>query len=148
MKMLLMTAIKTSISEVMETMFFSPVEFGPESTLAECAMDKENTMACKLSFTGNVSGDLILVAPINLVTEMAENFMGESRDHLTHEHISGTLTEMANMVCGNALSKTNSKVPFELGIPEIIDKSRIPEQELVSIIETTLSKMAFILKIN
>jgi len=148
MKTLLMTAITTSISEVMETMFFLPVEFGPESTLAECAMDKENTMACKLAFTGDVSGNLILLAPINLVTEMAENFMGESREHLTHEHISGTLTEMANMVCGNTLSKTESQVPFELGIPEIIDKSRISEQEVVTIVETTISKMAFILNVN
>jgi len=147
MKKLLMKAMESSISEVMETMFFLPVEMGNESKLADCAMDKDKTMACKLSFTGDVSGDLILLAPINLVTEMAENFMGESRNHLTHEHISGTLTEMANMVCGNALGKTDSKVPFELGIPELIDPSKILAKEMVTVVETTLSNMAFILNL-
>jgi len=147
MKKLLMKAMESSISEVMATMFFLPVEIGNESELIDCAMDKDKTMACKLSFTGDVSGDLILLAPINLITEMAENFMGESRNHLTHEHISGTLTEMANMVCGNALGKTDSKVPFELGIPELIDPSKTSEKEIVTLVETPLSNMAFILNL-
>jgi len=148
MKKILMTALKTSISEVMETMFFLPIEFGKDATLAQCGMDKKNTMACRLTFTGDASGTLILLAPENLVAEMAENFMGESRDQLTSEYLSGTLTEMLNMVCGNALSKTNSKVPFELGIPEMMDTSEISEKEMFTIVETTESKMAVLLKMD
>lgn len=143
-----MTAVKTSISEVMETMFFLPVEFGRESTLAQCGMDKENTMACRLAFSGDVAGYLILLAPGNFIAEMAENFLGESREYLTQEHLSGTLMEMLNMVCGNALSKIDSHVSFELGLPEMMDKTEISGKEVFTIVETTESKMAIVLKMD
>ena len=148
MKKILMKAVKTSISEVMETMFFLPVEFDGESTLSECGLNKERTLVCRLAFNGDTSGSLVIVAPRILVTEMAENFMGEAKGLLTDEHFSGTLTEMLNMVCGNALSKTDTKVPFELGIPEIIDEPDFQDKEKLTIMETTESKMAILLKIN
>lgn len=142
MKKILMTAIKTSISEVMETMFFLPVEFGPNAILDECEMDKKNNMACWLAFTGEVSGHLVLIVPEKLGVEMAENFMGESFENITQDHLSGTVTEMLNMVCGNALSKTDSKVPFELGIPEMMDISQISDRQVFFLVETIESKMA------
>ncbi len=148
MKKTLMKVMMTSISEVMETMFFLPVEFEGESTFIECGLSKESKIVCQLLFTGDASGSLTILAPNSLVAEMAENFMGEAKGMLTEEHFSGTLTEMLNMVCGNALSKTESKVPFELGIPEVIDESEIEENEKVTIIETTVSKMAVLLKID
>ena len=148
MKKILMEAMMTSISEVMETMFFLPVEFDGETTLSECGLNKEKTLACRLTFNGDVSGGLAILAPENLAAEMAENFMGESREHLTEEHLSGTLTEMLNMACGNALSKIDSKVPFELGIPDVIDESEITEKDIFTIVETTDSKMAIALKID
>jgi CheY-specific phosphatase CheX len=148
MKKILMKEMLTSISEVMETMFFLPVEFGTESELSQFGMENKNTLTCRLAFSGDTSGCLILIAPINFIAEMAENFMGEPRENLTEEHFSGTLTEMLNMVCGNALSKTESKVPFELGIPEVIDESKISKKEIFTIVETTESKMAILLKVN
>ncbi len=148
MRKTLMKAMMTSISEVMETMFFLPVEFEGESTLTACGLSKEKKIVCQLTFTGDTSGSLAIVAPMNLVAQMAENFMGEAKGMLTDEHFSGTLTEMLNMVCGNALSKTESKEPYELGIPEVIDESEIQEKEKLMIIETTESKMAILFKIN
>jgi len=136
----------TSISEVMETMFFLPIEPAADATLARCGLDKQKTMACQLSFSGDISGRMILLADESLVAEMARNFMGESSEYLTDEYLMGTLTEMLNMVCGNALSKIQADIPFELGIPAKIDASEIPEKEEFSIIETTQSKMAFLLK--
>ena len=41
MKKIFLTAMKTSISEVMETMFFLPIEFGQESILSQSGMDKK-----------------------------------------------------------------------------------------------------------
>ncbi len=147
MKKILMKAMMTSISEVMETMFFLPVEFDGESTISECGLKKEKIFACRLIFNGDASGSLIIVAPKTLVAEMAENFMGEAKDRLTPEHISGTITEFCNIVCGNALSKTESKIPFELSIPELIDESEFSNEEIFNIVETTELKMAFSLKI-
>jgi len=148
MKKRLMTTMTTSISEVMETMFFLPIEFSGVFTLSGCGLNKENLLACQLSFSGDTSGSLVIAAPKNLVAEMAENFMGEAKGLLTNEHFSGTLTEMVNMVCGNALSKIDTKVPFELGIPEVINESEIQEKEMFTLIETTESKMAMLLKID
>ena len=62
-----------------------------------------------------------------LAAEMAENFMGEDKNQLTQDHLTGTLTEMLNMVCGNALSQVKSKVPYKLGIPEQISFSDLNE---------------------
>ncbi|MCD4742365.1 MAG: chemotaxis protein CheX [Desulfobacteraceae bacterium] len=147
MMKILMTAMKTSISEVMETMFFLPVEFGEEATLAQCGMDKP-IIASELKFAGDLSGSLCILASKNLIGEMAENFMGEARGLLTDDHLLGTLTEMLNMVCGNALSKIDTKVPFKLGLPEVIEESKIHEKEMLTIVETAESNMAIRLKID
>ncbi|MCP3875784.1 MAG: chemotaxis protein CheX [Desulfobacteraceae bacterium] len=148
MKKILMKAMMTSISEVMETMFFLPVEFDGESTLSGCGLSKEKIFACRLGFNGDTSGSATIVAPKTLAAEMAENFMGEAKKSLTDEHFSGTLTELCNIVCGNALSKTESKIPFELSIPELINESEVSNEDIFNIIETTVSKMAFSLEID
>ncbi|WP_041279393.1 chemotaxis protein CheX [Desulfobacula toluolica] len=143
MMKILMTAMTTSISEVMETMFYLPVEFPEESTFIQSGMDKyKHSMACRLNFSGDFSGHFVLVIPKNLLVDMTENFMGESRDSLEKEHLLGTLTETLNMICGNTLSRVDSKVPFELNIPKVIDESEIPKSELFTIVETTPSMMA------
>ncbi|HKJ98499.1 MAG TPA: chemotaxis protein CheX [Desulfotignum sp.] len=146
MKTQLMTEMKTSISEVMETMFFLPVEFGQTIVLSRAGLDVQDTMACKLAFSGDISGQVILAAPESLVLEMAENFMGEPRDQLTREHLTGTLQEMLNMVCGNALRNTQASTPFELGIPEIINLSEIAQDDQFHIIDTDMSKLGMLLK--
>jgi len=138
--------MKTSISEVMETMFFLPVEFGQTIVLSRAGLDVQDTMACKLAFSGDISGQVILAAPESLVLEMAENFMGEPRDQLTREHLTGTLQEMLNMVCGNALRNTQASTPFELGIPEIINLSEIAQDDQFHIIDTDMSKLGMLLK--
>ena len=149
MKKILMKAVMTSISEVMETMFFLPVEFGDEMKLGDSGIDQSKPiMVSELKFTGDVSGSLSILATRDLIGEMAENFMGEAKGLLSDEHLSGTLAEMLNMVCGNALSKTDSKIPFELGIPQMIDDKKIFDKELLTIVETTQSKMAIRLKMN
>lgn len=142
MKILTM-AMTTSISEVMETMFYLPVEFPEESTFIQSGMGKHKpNMACRLGFSGDFSGYFILVIPKNLLVDMTENFMGESRENLKEEHLSGTLTETLNMICGNTLSRVDSNVPFELDIPKVIDEPDIPESRLFTIVETTPSMMA------
>jgi CheY-specific phosphatase CheX len=138
-----MTVMMTSISEVMETMFFLPVEFGEESKAINDRMKEyKPDMACQLKFSGDVSGKITLLIPESLLGEMAENFMGTPKEELTSEHISGTLTEILNMVCGNALGKVESKVPFELAIPEMIDESTISDSLLFNIIQTPDAAMA------
>lgn len=53
MKKTLTAAMMTSISEVMETMFFLPVEFDGESTLTECELSNKKMIVCQLAFNGD-----------------------------------------------------------------------------------------------
>ncbi len=149
MKKILMTAMTASISKVMETMFYMPVEFEEQlCKLSEKMHQHKPIMACHLKFSGDSSGDIILIIPETLLEDMAENFMGTSKEELTNEHISGTLTEILNMICGNALGKVESKVPFALDIPEIIDTAKIPDKILFNIIQTPDSAMAININLN
>jgi CheY-specific phosphatase CheX len=127
----------------METMFFMPVEIKEEvESLGGSINQYEPDMACRLEFTGDYSGTVILVIPEQLLEEMAENFMGESKEDLTKEHLSGILTESLNMICGNGLKNIESKEPFELGIPEIINTKEISEDLSFNIIRTSDCAMA------
>lgn len=139
----MLAATKTSISEVMETMFFMPVEFEEPSDLKEITLLKENqTRVCRLNFTGDRSGSVILLAPRALLAEMTENFMGEPADSFIDELLEGTLKETVNMVGGNALRKIQASRPFELSIPELIPAAEFPETPSLLLIRTPGEAMA------
>jgi len=138
----LMTTMMNSISDVMETMFFLPVEFEEETRTIKAITDLgEQVHACRLKFSGDYSGVVHLAVPHSLLSEMTENFMGESEDHLEEEHLSGTLTETLNMICGSALGKVDSKEPFSLAIPEMMQLADISEELDFYIINTPLQPM-------
>ncbi len=145
----LMTAMKISISEVMETMFYLPVEIGEELTITQSGMNNNKTSsACKINFFGSVSGCFILVISNDLLGEITENFIGEPKEDLNSDYFSGTLIEMLNMICGNALSKIDAEIPFELSIPELVDASKIFESQLFTIAETPGSMMGIALSLQ
>nr|WP_320014374.1 chemotaxis protein CheX [uncultured Desulfobacter sp.] len=148
MKKVLMKAMTTSISEVMETMFFMPVEIGPETVLNNSGIDLDNALACRLNFTGDVSGSVYVLSPEPLVAELASNFLGESKDELTWEQQFGTLSEMLNIVCGNALKNVKCRLPYKLGIPEKIASTDLNGTAKCTLIETMDSKVAILLSIR
>lgn len=147
MKKILMTAMTTSISEVMETMFFMPVEIGPETILKDSGIDLNSALACRLKFTGDVDGSINLISPQPLAAELASNFLGESQDELSMEQQFGTLSEMLNMVCGNALKKVKCQVPYTLYLPENIAGSDLDGNAECTLIETMESNMAMVLSL-
>ncbi len=116
----LMAQMMISISEVMETMFYLPVEQRDiESIETSGFLDAEEIQACKITFAGSFSGRIYLLLPAPLLLIMTENFMGESPEHLTAEYLSGTLQETLNMLAGNTFSKIDPTSSFSLGVPEI-----------------------------
>lgn len=143
MKKTLMTVIMLSISEVMETMFFLPVEEGETKPLSALGSKDLIDFGCTaLSFSGEkISGRLVMGVSKTLLTEMTENFMGELEDNLKPEHLTGTLKEMLNMVCGNALRKLDAKDLFELGIPEEFSIADLPDDLGITMIETSKAQM-------
>ena len=140
--MTLMTAMTTSISEVMETMFYLPVEPGGQASLESCGILSQPCTAGHLTFKGDVSGSLFIVFPDDVAAEMTQNFMGETSEDLKDEFISGTVTETVNMVCGNALKKMDSSIAYELGIPERVTDMESLKKGEVTIINTEFSKIA------
>ena len=146
----MMTAMKTSISEVMGTMFYLPVEFLGESGLSAHGFDDmDAVMACELAFSGQYSGKLTLIIPRDLLTEMTENFMGELKTQDTEDLLKGTLTETLNMICGNMLGRIESTDPFELDIPQSIETIANDNDQPFTIVETIIgSKMAIKLSLN
>lgn len=139
----LTATMMTSISEVMETMFYSPVEIQEQTQPLQKAMTRFTPFKTSLiRFTGDFSGQVMLAIPVELLKEMTENFMGESEEHLTDEYLSGTLTESLNMISGNGLKNLESSVPFELGIPEAVVEADIDPSWQFHIIKTPQSTMA------
>ncbi len=139
----MLTAMKTSISEVMETMFFLPVEFSEEPSIKEIKGIKgRQNKACRLDFSGDRSGSVYLLVPRGLLSQMAENFMGEPAESLGDEILEGTLTETLNMITGNALRKVKAEKPFALGIPKLVPGAEFPETEGTLIIDTPGPQMA------
>nr|WP_320193574.1 chemotaxis protein CheX [uncultured Desulfobacter sp.] len=145
MKKALMTAMTNSISEVMETMFFMPVEIGPETILNDSGIDLNTALACRLTFTGDVCGHIDVISPEPLAAELASNFLGEDKSELTWEQQLGTLSEMLNMVCGNALKKIKCQAPYKLSIPEKITGSGLNGTAECTLIETMDANMAILL---
>lgn len=115
-------AMTASISEVLETMFYMPLEFedigDPEN---RGLFDMSDLRACRLEFKGNISGYVVMMIPENLLVSMAVDFMGEEKKNITRVHSDGIIKEVSNMVLGHMLSNMDDKSDFHLGIPTVIE---------------------------
>ena len=113
-------AMKASISEVLEQMFFLPIDLvdaGKEKSSP--AIDGGETYTAKVGFQGPASGVFRLQIPAALAASISADFLGTLTEELSDEDISGTVKEMLNMLAGNSLSAYDPKAPFNLSIPEL-----------------------------
>ncbi len=123
MKESLKTAMTTSISEVLETMFFMTIETSAVSEsagMADCTTG-ENRFTSKIDFSGPLSGCFVLTVPKKILLGMTEMFMGMEAEEVMETHLSGTISEAINMIAGNTFSKLDDQAVFHLEIPELID---------------------------
>jgi CheY-specific phosphatase CheX len=117
----LKAAMKRSISEVLETMFFLPLEF-PEGQDMEM-LGKEGTgklLATKLNFHGPFSGSFFFFIPEELTLSLTASFLGEEEAKVTGSDVTGMVKEIVNMIAGNTFSILDDKAVFDLNIPEIL----------------------------
>ncbi len=130
----LMTVMKDSISEVLETMFYLPVEFQEDVTAEQINEIKQKiSMGCRLKTTGSFEATFQYFIPDQLLLDMTQNFMGEDQENCTKEYLEGTLKEALNMIIGNALKSIDAKTPPDLDIPEIIKISDLGTENLLII---------------
>ena len=137
----LKSAMTASISEVLETMFYMPLEFEDQGDLKKRGiLDAPDLLICKLEFKGTLAGHFILIIPENVLISMARDFMGEDRNSIKRVHTEGIIKEVANMVVGHMFSTLDDTSDFHLGIPQIIEngeflkelKENIPESHVIA----------------
>lgn len=127
----LMQAMKDSISNVLETMFFLMVQINNgNGTLKEWFSQGQALLGATLSFDGPVAGYFYFLIPVDMADDITGNFLGLSPQEINEEQRKDTVKEALNMIGGGVLSLFDPKTPFKLGIPEIIAKSRIAHNKL------------------
>ncbi|MCF8045406.1 MAG: chemotaxis protein CheX [Desulfarculaceae bacterium] len=139
----LMEQTATSTSEVMETMFFLPVEKNTGISIEESGLcGPDEVRAAGISFSGAVSGRIRIFVPETLLRMMAGNFMGLNTEEVSTDDTAGTLTEALNMIAGNALRKIDDRVSSHLGLPEPIDPHDLRKTAAPVIFETIGGRLA------
>ncbi len=118
----LITAMKTSISEVLETMFFLPLEFPDEVNPQEMwGAQKEEPVVGKLTFSGPVAGELLFFIPKDLAVSLTGSFLGEDEASISEDNITETVKELTNMIAGSTFANYDDQSVFDLGIPDVVD---------------------------
>ena len=120
-KQKLLQAVKASISEVLETMFFLPIDYTEivEAITFNGAI-KDDMELVEVGFSGMFSGTFLLVIPDDLALFLTASFLGSIEERVLPAHVLETKKEMANMIAGNTFTHFNDQVEFDLGIPEIV----------------------------
>ena len=142
-------AMKASISEVLEQMFFMPIDFiAPDADRRDPEPGGESIIA-KLDFKGSLAGTFMLRVPWALAQAVSADFLGTARSSLSDKDVTGTVLEMVNMLAGGALSTYDAQTLFDLQIPQSISKEKMDTviqqgtDEIRIEIQTTESRMTF-----
>lgn len=106
--------LENSARDALETMCFYGV-LG-RSAVAESAV--EDVLAVGLTFHGDAQGIFAMQISAGALTEIATNFLGEDMSELAPGESEAVGCELANMVCGAALSQWQPDGHFELSQPE------------------------------
>ena len=148
----MINAMKDSISEVLEQMFFLPIDFiDPQQPPADASWDHSAIIGTTLAFSGLPSGRFRLTMPKTLAMAVTADFMGIQPETLSDEQVSGTVKEMINMLAGNALSAYAPQAVFDLQLPEMLlpAADEIPQKSRSTIdicIQTLEGRMMLLLE--
>ena len=119
-KSALTQAMKASISEVLEQMFFMPIEFAAPIDSGGDPPSATASIIARIGFCGSPSGTFVLVIPLALAQSVSADFLGATAQSLSGDQVTGTVLEMVNMLAGGTLSKYDTQALFDLQIPELI----------------------------
>jgi chemotaxis protein CheY-P-specific phosphatase CheC len=128
MKEALKAAMTTSISEVLETMFFMTIEATEDTDWSDLTdpVYGEKLFASKINFQGPLSGTFILIIPERILSAMTEMFMGMESGEVNENHLSGTILEAINIIAGDTFSKLDDQTVFNLEIPKSVEAEQLP----------------------
>jgi CheY-specific phosphatase CheX len=128
MKETLKAAMTTSISEVLETMFFMTIEATEDTEWTDLTNSafNEKLFVSKINFQGPLSGSFFLMIPESILSTMTQMFMGMEASEVSETHLSGTILEAINIIAGNTFSKLDDRTVFNLEIPESVGPESLP----------------------
>src|SRR3982751_1039862 len=106
--------VEHAVIEALETMCF----FGVVDRRAEL-MSGADFLSARMQFTGNADGSFRLVITAAAAAGIAANFLGLDASELSADQVNAVVCELANMVCGAALSAWDSEGTFSLSTPAI-----------------------------
>ncbi len=151
----LKTAMKNSISKVLETMFFLPMDFPDAVPKKEFWTGKtDQMMAARLDFEGPFSGYCVFYMPKKFAVSMAADFMGKDAEGISDDQITGTVMEITNMIAGNTFSLYDEEAVFNLKIPELVRPADFKEvfagseNDIFIVIDSVENRLAFQMNIR
>jgi|GEM_PF-751025 len=101
--------------EVLETMFFEIPSEVPEVKKSP----PRAAVAARAVFGGDLSGCLVVACEEWAARRLAANFLGrEDEGTVGEDEVRMVTCEMANMICGNALSRIKPHGRFRIGTPQ------------------------------
>jgi len=122
----MMEAMREAISDVLETMFFQPVQMSDTNcSLQEWFSDTPLLAGATLSLYGPSTGSFYLLLPATMVVGITANFLGVEEGEIHEEQKKDTIKEALNMIVGRMLSVSDKGGVLKLGIPELIDENRL-----------------------
>ncbi|MDY6879075.1 MAG: chemotaxis protein CheX [Thermodesulfobacteriota bacterium] len=149
-KKMMKAAMKDSISEVLETMFFLPLDFpsAGDSDEQSRLSDTDKTITAKLEFRGSLAGCFVLSIPEASALSMTADFLGVDTSHITEEQTNETVKEIINMIAGSTFRNYNAQLVFDLGIPEVVHLDEIwksgagNQEEILALFNTLEDQLA------
>jgi CheY-specific phosphatase CheX len=105
-----------TLSEVFETMFFTPLEPLAEPPSPE-EISPEDHLEAVIGYRGDREGTIRFYFPESLARFITFNFMGMDPSQLTDRQLLDTVKETANMAVGSLLGKLDPEGRCNLGIP-------------------------------
>ena len=118
--------------DVLEKMFFL--------NAVEQPVEERNTasgdLVAEISFQGNPPGRFRMELPRPAAASIAGNFLGEDPAELSPRQIDEVTRELANMICGAALSRIESEAVFRLSEPRILTSDPEPARGLSCALDT------------
>lgn len=119
---LIRQALRDSVTEVLEKMFF--VEMLRELPDGAAGESPAEEIAAGLTFEGERSGAFLLRLTTVAARQIAADFLGIDEPEVSDTQTSDVVRELANMICGSVLSRLESAATFRLAEPRIVPPSK------------------------
>ncbi len=122
----LIQTMTDAIFNVLETMFFLPLEAQQIVPLKELLYPPDETViATSLEFVGNWQGYSTFSAALAPAATITANFLGVPAGAVTREQIIGTVGEITNMLTGDTFSRYDHQSLFDLSVPKVVSASEL-----------------------